>query len=685
MEQVIFLHAHEDSEEALRQIRRSLSQRLVLVVPAQMDRLRLSLLLRLARRSIVVEAKQLCVVSEDRLARLLAIRMGFSAATSLDEYHGLTPRPGSSFRRRRSRPQSLQPRPIADTPAAAPAPSGALWPIVPLSDSPEQRPVSPGERPGANLEKMLIDGYLPNPAATPDLEEEAERAEREEHERLFYEIDDEQPPSQAQQEAEQREAEIIARILKTSSLGTSSPEASAPDPLAERGKSSHLAVQTDQIETRPEHAPPEPPAAQLPANQALESNVPAAMQGSSLPRLPTIDEMLREHSHGEILDWFEQQAARAAGIAASASGAAESAGSALSRAKPTTEAVIPASAVNAERLPALIASSSTSRRPRTRAQFRRPGARAWRRIGVISALALSLLMLGTGFVLIPYADVAYHEEISPYNETLLLDARPAGLDTRAGTQSAALAPAEVARFDEVLTAQAVATGQRTDPNAPDHLITFPTQSDVDQIISQLEAQMQQWGEHALHAQARAGDILGPIVADTQAQAFPAVGTSLPDGVSRFQVSVALHLRAALIRHEALLQAAQNQIRREVSQAKPGFAPQPDQTPKLSILSVEPAGPGERQMELLVQVQAHEMIGPDLTPEQVRQAIAGMDVSAAEAYLNRQPGISDVSISIQPNWFNRLPIFSAKIHIAVVSITQGTAQMAQPLANFLSKD
>ncbi len=634
MEQVIFLHAHEDSEEALRQIRGSLSQRLVLVIPTQMDRMRLSLLLRLARRSIVIEAKQLCVVSEDRLAQVLAIRMGFSAAASLDEYHGLAPRPGPSFRRRRSRPRTLQPRPMPDT-AEAPAPSGLLWPIVPLPDASEQRPVSSGERPGANLEKMLVDGYLPNPAATPDLEEEAERAEREEHERLFYEIDDEQPPSSAQQEADQREAEIIARILQSGSLGAPAPE---------------------------------PPAAPLPDWQEAERDAPTEAPGGGLPRLPTIDEMLREHGQEEIFDWFEQQAARAAGIAGSASAAvpAESAGGALSKAKPTVEAAIPASAENAERLPALIASASASRRPRTWERLRRPGGKTWRRIGVISTLALSLLMLGTGFALIPYADVAYHEEISPYNETLLLDARPAGVDTRAGTQSAALARAEVARFDEVLTAQVAATGRRTDPNAPGRLITFPTQDDVDQTASQLEAQMQQWGEHALRAQARAGDILGPIVADTQAQAFPAVGTSLPDGVSRFQVSVALHLRAALIRHEALLQAAQEQIRRAVRQAKPGFAPQPDQTPKLHVLSVEPAGPGERQMELLVQVQAQEMIGPDISPEQVRQAIAGKDIAEATDYLARQPGISDVSISVQPKWLNRLPIFSARIRIDLES-------------------
>jgi hypothetical protein len=373
--------------------------------------------------------------------------------------------------------------------------------------------------------------------------------------------------------------------------------------------------------------------------------------------------MLREHSQGEIFEWFAQQAAEAAGMASSASdaGAAESVSDIRSRTKQP-----PAGAESAERPPARIAPASASTRPRTRVQFRRPGARTWRRLGVISALALSLAMLGTGLALIPSADVGYHEEISPYSETLLIDARPTGVATRAGVQFAARAQAGIARFDEVLTAQAAATGQRTDPNAPDHLITFPTQGDVDQAASQLEAQMQQWGDHALRAQVRAGDILGPIITDTAAQAFPAVGASLPDGVSRFQVSVALHLRAALIRRAALLQATQNQLRHDVSQAKPGFASQPGEAPDLNILSVEPAGPGAGQLELLVQVQAHEMIGPDITPEQVREAIAGLDVSAAEAYLNQQPGISNVSISVQPKWLNRLPIFSARIRIDLES-------------------
>jgi hypothetical protein len=178
----------------------------------------------------------------------------------------------------------------------------------------------------------------------------------------------------------------------------------------------------------------------------------------------------------------------------------------------------------------------------------------------------------------------------------------------------------------------------------------------------LRARLQEQGESALRAQGEQGDVLGPIVADEEALAFPDVGTSLPDGVSRFQVSVALHLRATLIRHQALLEATQQQLRLDVSRTRPGFAPRAGEAPKLSVLGVDSAGPGEAQLELLVQIQAAAMIGPDLTPEQVRRAIAGLIVADAEAYLNHRPGLSAISISVQPKWLNRLPIFSARIRI-----------------------
>jgi hypothetical protein len=150
-----------------------------------------------------------------------------------------------------------------------------------------------------------------------------------------------------------------------------------------------------------------------------------------------------------------------------------------------------------------------------------------------------------------------------------------------------------------------------------------------------------------------------MLSDEETATFPAVGVSLPAGISHFQVSVSLHLRATLVRHAALLQAVQQHLRLDVNQEKPGFAPQ---SAHLSVLSVRPAGPGEQQLHLLVQVQAAAMLGPALTPEQARAAIAGMTVPEAETYLNHRPGIRAVSISIQPKWLNRLPIFSARIRI-----------------------
>jgi hypothetical protein len=138
MEQVIFLHADEDSEEALIQIQHSLAQRLVLVAPAHMDQLRLSLLLRLARRYTIAHARQLYLISEDRLAQMLAARMGFAVAATLDEYHGLKPDIRLTLKKRFRRPASspapsLQ-RPPIEVPTAPPS-SGA-GPFRPITSSP---------------------------------------------------------------------------------------------------------------------------------------------------------------------------------------------------------------------------------------------------------------------------------------------------------------------------------------------------------------------------------------------------------------------------------------------------------------------------------------------------------------------------------------------------------------------
>ncbi len=72
------------------------------------------------------------------------------------------------------------------------------------------------------------------------------------------------------------------------------------------------------------------------------------------------------------------------------------------------------------------------------------------------------------------------------------------------------------------------------------------------------------------------------------------------------------------------------------------------------------------LELQIQVQASGFMVPALTPAQARAAIAGMSVKSAEAYLRRQPGISHITIMVQPKWLNRLPIFPARIRINLES-------------------
>ncbi len=675
MEQVIFLHADEDSEETLSQLQHSLAQRLVLVAPAQMDRLRLSLLLRLARRQIIAQAGQLCVVSEDRLARLLAARMGFSVAATLDEYRGLTPGLRSSSRRYARRPPtrsapSVFPSPGAVTPSLRPSEREAS-----ASGSQGPRPNVIREKPGANLAQMLEDGYLPNPAAIPGLEEEEERAAREERERLHYEIADEEAPSQAQQEAEQHEVRIIARILKTSraargaNAALSSP--ATPDSPTDRG-GDRPPAEANKPPDRPPDRPEDsaPGAARPPENRTNETDAPQGWDASLRPML-TIDELLLEWGQGNIFDWFERQAARATAAIASRANplsAAQPAAGAFARASSGAAAAPPQTG-------AITLGGALRQRGNIRQVFtavRPPGAVPggapaffWRRLGVIGILTLSLLMLGMGLALIPSAEVHYREEITPYSQMLLLHAGPGAANQQAGKPPIAPVSAEVARFDGVLTAQAPATGQALLPDDPTHPLAYPTRQDIDQLANYLQAQLQRWGEAALRAQQGPGDILGPATVKTEVLVSPPAGERLPAGVTHFQVSLALHLRATLIRHQALLQAAQRLVLQEVQQRKAGFAPR-EQWPKLRVLSAAPAGPGAAQLDLLVRVQVSTMIGPTLTPAQARAAIAGQEVTDAEAYLSHQPGISAVSIQIQPKWLNRLPIFSSRIRINLES-------------------
>ncbi len=216
-----------------------------------------------------------------------------------------------------------------------------------------------------------------------------------------------------------------------------------------------------------------------------------------------------------------------------------------------------------------------------------------------------------------------------------------------------------------MTAQASASGRRSASGVPNQLLAFPTQQDIDQIASRLQAQLRLWGESALHARQRPGDILGPVTAATETLAFPRAGASLPAGVLSFQVSLALHLRATLVRHAALLQAVRQQLPQDVGQKKPGFAPRA-QPPQLHVLSVAPASPGSGQPDLLLRVQIRAMIGPALTHDQARAAIAGQSLPDAVAYLSRQPGITAVAIDVQPKWLNRLPIFPTRIRIDLES-------------------
>lgn len=693
MEQVIFLHLDTDGREALGQIQHSPAQRLVLVAPTQMDRLRLNMLLRLARRATFAQVKQLSVVSENRLIRALAGRMGYLVASSLDEYHSL--RPDTVFSTRQDQQQAA---PLRTLPSPTPQ-------VLPSADR---------QKPAANLERMLVDGYLPNPAATPGLEEEEERAEREEYERLHYEIADENHPSQAQQEAEEHEDRIVARILKTSASSSPKPSAVAParTPFLPADATSQVqnspspeAAASNELHTEPheEETPPKPPAPGGDTSGSSASNKAEQPPPSATPRslftqtsadaapkpiplinlweqglrpMPTIQALLHERGSADIFDWFEQMAIQAAAArigTVDIPGATRTAGNVaigtqadigeIPPTPPPAKPTDPRGKRGHLRQPRQIITASTPGKHRQPQQSRIV---TWQRIGSIAILAFSLLMACAGLALLPSAQVRYRMEITPYNETLVLDARPPGLLQLTGVQNRAQVPAQIARFDGVLLAQAPATGRRSAPGDPNHQFVFPTQADIDQAIGLLRERLRLLGTEALRAQQAPGDILGPAISDEQILASPSAGTTLPAGVFAFQVSLALHLRAALIRHQALIQATENRLRQDVNQIKPGLTLESGALLHLSIQDIEPAGPGEDGLELLVRIQASVMIGPALTPDQARSAIAGLSVPDAEAYLRRQPGITDASITVQPKWLNRLPIFSARIRINLES-------------------
>ncbi|HEX6776962.1 MAG TPA: hypothetical protein VF099_02120, partial [Ktedonobacterales bacterium] len=288
-----------------------------------------------------------------------------------------------------------------------------------------------------------------------------------------------------------------------------------------------------------------------------------------------------------------------------------------------------------------------------------------RRLSIILILAISLLMTGFGLVLLPSAQVSYRVAIESYSETLTLDAQP-GTNSRSGAaQTGTFVPAVVAQFDGVLSAQTPATGHQTG-TAGSSQQAVPTQSDVDQAASILRERLKALGQTALLAQIHSGDIAGPVFASEQILALPSIGTPLPDGISAFQVSLALHLRQMVVRQQTLQQAVWNRMNKDVAQSIHGFTLASGQKLALNVVTGAAPGTGTDLPGLRLFIHAGGTIVPALTPDQARAAIAGMSVDNAESYLRHQPGISAVSIVVLPKWLNRLPIFSARIRIKLES-------------------
>jgi hypothetical protein len=742
MEHIIFLHADEEDEATLSQIQHSQAQRLVLVIPTQINRLRASILLRLARRYTNAH-KQLSVASEDRLIRQLAERMGYNVAATLDLYHGLEPGCISPSVQCFQQLHALPASTLSRMAGHATAPSGPLWregtqrgvvsspatfaedrhksegeEIGSLSEQ-QKRPatatplVQPfqedADKTGANLEAILVDGYLPNPAAMPGLEEEEEQAEQEEHERLHYEIADENHPSQAQQEAEEHEARIIATILKTSNFGLTNSGSPPPSDQAIQSESAPPPAKAKKDEIQGADTPPIPFAgdedplntlesgpvqqlsprshpstsAQVSSVDAAEVDTPIMLWEGGLRPMRTIDEMMHERGRAEIFDWFVKQATSRtsrrpantdpASAALPRDGAQvikeAGAGPASSMYSPIRSGVFKAILRRLEAAAGrltLMVQVFKAPGPDNPAQLRPVKRLPWQHSAVVIALTLSLGMTCLGFSLIPSAQVRYHIQVLPYTENLAVEARAGASSRQQSTNTIAVAPAEVARFDGILTAQGTATGRHSASGGIANTLAFPTSQDVDQIASLLQKQLQVLGNKALRAQQQPGDVVGPVLSDEEIISSPPAGANLPEGATSFQVSVALHLRATLIRHQALFEAIQDKVGQDVKQKKPGMALELGEPLKLTILDIEPARAGEAKSGLLVRVQASGIIGPALMPEQARSAITEMTVTNAEDYLRNHPGITGVFITVEPKWLNRLPFFSARIRINVES-------------------
>lgn len=675
MEQIIFLHNDESAWNVLRRLQQSTAQHLVLVIPPHLERLRLNMVLRLIRRQTAGQSQQLVVVSEDRLVRVLAERMGCIVAATLDEYHGLLPGHVASLAKRARRPRSAsrarRPHrgallsPEGKAAQAAPTrPSGeqpkaqreqpAMSRSSPMQTGTFEQPIEgENKKPSANLDTMLVDGYLPNPGATPGLDE-AEELASQEAEWLSYEVVDESHPDQAQREAEAHEARIIARIRTTSAMG--------PDgaPLTE---------------ATPQAGTPEGPAKPSPNAEAQ------AEQGRRLRPMRSIDELIHEHGRADLFEWLATQAAGAASAKPDNDNqeqiptpGADRIGDAANKEQAQPQGP---SSPKQRPLTRLIAAPTQFRQRKQRLpdqstlQFREDNRPTWtiaillKRIAVVFILALSLAMTCSGLALLPSAQVSYRVAVEPYSESLTLDAQPPASSRPGAAQAGTFFPAAVAQFDAILVAQAPATGhQQTTAGGSQPLV--PTQSDVDLAANLLRERLKALGQAALLTQIHPGDIAGPVVATEQIVALPPVGTPLPEGASSFQISLALHLRQVVARQQTLQQAVWTRMNRDIARYKHGFTLASGQ--KLALNVAPGASPitGTDLPALHLFIQAAGSIVPALTPDQARAAIAGMSVDDAKRYLHQQAGISDISIMVLPKWLNRLPIFSARIRIKLES-------------------
>ena len=666
MEQIIFLHNDEAAWDVLRQIQQSTAQRVVLVIPPHLERLRLNMLLRLIRRQTAGQSQHLVVVSEDHLVQVLAERMGCVVAATLDEYHGLLPGYVASPKKGARRPRvssraQLPPQDVILSPegrVTRPAPSlpsgDSLRSWVKAIEAEQPSPRQSGQfepadqeergKPSANLDTILIDGHLTNPGATPGLDEADELADDDASQRLHYEIVDESHPDQAQQESAAREAHIIAKIRQTSALD---PDVTPPK------------TQTPQAKTSPSaRAQPE--------------------QRGRLRPMRSIDELIDEYGHTELFEWLAAQAASPT----TNTPASE---------RQTHAADAGRNAATGEQKKSQDQSTPISKRPfirpfarRTRLHQRnqrqpdhqppqtntsnrlaRTTTTLLRRISIAFILALSLLMTCAGLALLPSAQVSYRIAIEPYSETLTLDAQPGTGSPPDIARTGRIVPAVVAQFDGVLVAQASATGhQATKAGSPQEMI--PTQSDVDLTASLLRQQLNALGQTTLLTQIRPGDISGPVIATEQIQALPGIGTPLPDGVSTFQVSLALHLRQMIVRQQTLQQTVWARINEDLAHFKHGFTLAAGQRLALNVVTSAPPAIGTALPALRLIIQTAGTIVPALSPDQARAAIAGMSINNATSYLSQQPGISHVSIGILPKWLNRLPIFAVRIRIKLES-------------------